>query len=58
MLKNSARNSTELPSVIFVLLMTDMSQFCWNGPRKRLRETFPTDAYPVQEASPADTTTF
>src|SRR5216684_7309243 len=46
-LKNSARKSIEVASVIFVLLVMDRSQFCWNGPRNVLRPTFPM-------AAPAD----
>jgi hypothetical protein len=32
-LKNSARKSTEVSSVIFVFFVMDRSQFCWKGPR-------------------------
>src|ERR1700738_3773393 len=46
-LKNSARKSIEVASVIFVLFVMDRSQVCWNGPRNVLRPTFPM-------AAPAD----
>src|SRR6201998_4833495 len=43
-LKHSARKSTEVASVTFVFLVIDMSQFCWKGPRKVFRPTFPIAA--------------
>src|SRR6266849_9998887 len=43
-LKNSARKSTDVSSVIFVLFVMDRSQFCWKGPRNVLRPTFPIAA--------------
>src|SRR5260370_39978135 len=46
-LKNSARKSIEVASVIFGLLVIDRSQFCLNGPRNVFRPTCPM-------AAPAD----
>src|SRR5258707_11902274 len=43
-LKNSARKSTEVVSVMLVLFVIDRSQFCWKGPRNVLRPTFPIAA--------------
>src|SRR5713226_6120154 len=40
-LKKSVRNWTRCRSVIWKLLATAKSQFCWNGPRKAFRGTFP-----------------
>jgi len=43
-LKNSARKSIEVASVILVFFVMDKSQFCWDGPRNVLRPTFPIAA--------------
>src|SRR5215472_16075930 len=43
-LKNSARKSTEVASVTLVFFVIDRSQFCWKGPRKVFRPTFPIAA--------------
>src|SRR5712664_3789094 len=57
-LKNSARKSIEVSSVILVFFVMDRSQFCWNGPRKALRPTFPSGANPVLAGSAQATGTF
>src|SRR5712692_5093995 len=40
-LKKSARNWLRWRSVMWKFLATEKSQFCWNGPRKAFRGTFP-----------------
>src|SRR5258708_14522327 len=39
--KNSARKSIEVASVIFVLFLMDRSHVCWNGPPHELRPNIP-----------------
>src|SRR6266849_4764029 len=48
-LNRSARKLTRCRSVIWKLLATEKSQFCWNGPRKAFLGTFPN---PVMAFSP------
>src|SRR5258708_39074324 len=57
-LKNSARKSTEVSSVIFVFFVMDRSQFCWKGQRYALRPMFPSAANPVLVGSEQATVTF
>lgn len=58
MSKNSARKSTATRSLTLVVFTREKSQFCWKGPRKVLRPTFPKAAKPVQSADARETITF